>query len=136
MYYFDNKLLAQYIDQKKKVKVFVDNSWYEIADQRDLEDPISGNGIDVYGAVHTFDFRDIQQIKVGEIVITLEMLQQQHGQQSNSEEKPKPPADDSEETPPDEEPPKKEKEPDLSWYSPMYDVGRNLIKERKMKNVR
>jgi hypothetical protein len=52
------------------------------------------------------------------------------GKPPEEEEKPEPATD--EESATDEEPPPEEKpkkEPDLSWYSPAYDVGRQLMKE-------
>lgn len=137
MYYFDNNLLKQYLDQKKTVKVYDGSNWYDIADQSDLSDTISCVGYDVYGADHRFDYRDISQIKIGNSLYTLEMLQSfMKGQGGQEEDKPKGKSAESEPEPSSEEP-KKEKEPDLSWYSPVYDLGRQLMQEarRKRKNA-
>lgn len=140
MFYFDKGFLAQYLDQRVPIKVFANEEWYQIADQRDLEDDISGIGYDVYGGDHRFDYRDIQQIKVGsKNVIDLKMLQDLKAGQSPEAEKPEKKSDDSgEEASHDEEPAaeeKPEKEPDLSWYSPAFDVGRKIIHEAKRRKV-
>ena len=133
MYYFDNNLLKQYLDQKRTLKAYDGSNWYEIADQSDLSDTITCIGYDVYGKDHRFDYRDISQIQVGEQLYTLEMLQSFMAGKP-AEEKPKgksePPAD-------EEEPPKKEKEPDLSWFSPAYDIGKEIMQEarRRRKNA-
>lgn len=138
MYYFDNKLLQQYLDQKRKIKVFVDSNWYDIASQRDIQDGVSGYGTDRNGEVHTFDFRDIEKIMVGNLGITIDQLQTMKGSEPETKEKPETPPESEEEPMGDEElpeeEPSKEKEPDLSWYSPMFDIGRNLIKERRKMN--
>jgi len=139
MYYFDKGILAQYLDQKMPIKVFANQEWYEIADSRDLEDDITGIGYDSYGGDHRFDYRDIQQIKVGSNnVIDLKMLQDLKAGQKPEAEKPEKKSSDSEEEPsPDEEETpteeKPKKEPDLSWFSPHYDLGRKIIHEAKRK---
>lgn len=139
MYFFDKGILAQYLDQsspRMPLKVFSNNEWYTIAEPRDLEDDITGIGYDVYGGDHRFDYRDIQQIKVGNNPpLDLKGLQDmkagqpaqpEAGGEKKSEDEP------AEEDPnPDEEKP--EKEPDLSWYSPAYDVGRKIIHEAKRR---
>jgi hypothetical protein len=135
MYYFDNKLLRQYIDQRKTLKVFVDSNWYDVADKSDLNDELDGISYDVYGQEHRFDYRDVTMIKVGEKTYTLEMLQA-FMTQKPAEEKPekKAAASDEEPAPPEEEePPAKEKEPELSHFSPVYDIGKILVKEAGRK---
>ncbi len=133
MYYFDNNLLKQYLDQKRTLKAYDGSNWYDIADQSDLSDTITCIGYDEYGKDHRFDYRDIQQIQVGGEIRTLEMLQSfMAGKPAEEKPKGKPatPAD-------EEEPPKKEKEPDLSWFSPVYDIGMKLMQEarRRRKNA-
>jgi hypothetical protein len=132
MYYFDNNLLKQYLDQKRTLKAFDGSQWYEIADQSDLSDTITCIGYDVYGKDHRFDYRDITQIQVGQQLYTLEMLQS-FMTGKPAEEKPKGKSAESE-PPADEE---KEKEPDLSWYSPVYDIGKGIMQEarRRAKNA-
>lgn len=138
MYYFDNNFLKQYVDQGVQPKVFVNQEWYQIADMSDLEDNIDGIGYDVYGGDHRFSYRDIQQIKVGEQRIDLEMLQKlKQGKPPEKEDKPSKNEEPPEEEPETEEPTdeKPKKEPDLSWFSPHYEIGKNILKEvrRKMK---
>ena len=140
MYFFDKGLLAQYLDQcspRMPLKVYSNNEWYSIPSLSDLEDDITGIGYDVYGGDHRFDYRNIEQIKVGNRPpLDLEGLQAMKTGQKPTEEKPE--KKDSEEEPmPDEEPTdeKPEKEPDLSWYSPAYDIGRKIIHEAKRSKV-
>ena len=138
MYYFDNNLLKQYLDQKRTLKAYDGYNRYEIAYQRELSDSITSIGYDVYGKDHTFDYRDISQIQVGEQLYTLEMLQSfMAGKGGAEEEKPKGKSADSEPPADEEEPPAKEKEPDLSWYSPAYDIGKGIMQEarRRRKNA-
>lgn len=136
MYYFDSNLLKGYIDQKKDLKVFDGQNWYSIADQSDLSDEIDCIGYDVYGGDHRFDYRDITQIKVGNQTFTLEMLQKFYSGQEpeDGDKKPAKPSGGEEEPPAEEEPkPEKEKEPDLSWYSPVYKIGSELFNEARRK---
>lgn len=131
MYYFDSKYLAQYIDQRVKLKVYVNSDWYELTDLSDVSDPRKGVGYSEYGEGTQFDYRAIKQIQVNNSIITLDQLQtQMTGKSSDSEKKPSGKSEESsEEEMPEEEPKPKEKEPDLSWFSPAYDLGRQLIKE-------
>lgn len=136
MYYFDNNLLKQYLDQKRTLKAYDGSNWYEIADQSDLSDMITCVGYDTYGKDHRFDYRDITQVQVGEQLYTLEMLQSFMAGKP-AEEKPKGKSSESEPSADEEEPPKKEKEPDLNWFSPVYDIGSKLMQEarRRAKNA-
>ncbi len=138
MFYIDKVFIGQFLDQKMPVKVFSNEEWYEIADPRDLEDDITGIGYDVYGGDHRFDYRNIEQIKVGNRPpLDLEGLQAMKTGQKPTEEKPE--KKDSEDEPMSDEEPaseeKPEKEPDLSWYSPAFDVGRKIIHEAKRSKV-
>lgn len=130
MYYFDNKLLQGYIDQRKDLKAFDGQNWYSIADLSDLSDPITCIGYDVYGKDHRFDYRDITQIKVGNQTYTLEMLQKfQTGEEPEGGNK-KP----AKSSPSEEEPKEKpEKEPELAHFSRVYDIGHQLIKEARRR---
>ena len=135
MFYFDNVLLGQYLDQGVKLKVFVDHEWYQIADPSDIENPRQGLAYDDYGNPTEFDYRDIQQIAAGSRTIDLETLQTQHGSQPDEKgKKPKVTDGGEEDLGSEEEPPAdKEKEPDLSWYSPVYDVGRKILRENSKR---
>ena len=132
MYYFDNKFLAGYIDQQSDLSVYVNDDWYQIADMKDISDPIEGVGYNEYGEGFTVDYKNIDQIKVGNRYFTLDQLQAQYtgkDQEDDSKKKsPEPKNDEPKDEPiPEEEP--KEPELDLSSYSPVYDIGRNLINE-------
>lgn len=132
MYYFDNKLLSQYIDQGVKLKVYANDEWYTVGDEYDVQDHSNAVVYDSYGESSTVDYRDITQIKVGSKVYTLDMLQTYMTGKSTSDkpEKPAAKSTDTEEVPdekPEDEP--SEKEPDLSWYSPVYDIGKGILKE-------
>lgn len=114
MYYFDNNLLKQYIDQNKTLKVFADGKWYSITDVEDVADPVNGVGYNEYGADFRFDYKDIEKVKTGQWIITLEKLQTMMTGKEPEGDKPK------------KEPAKKE--PELAHYDP-HQIGRDLIKE-------
>ena len=149
MYYFDNKYLAQYLDQNIKVSVFANNEWMNLTDISDVSDARYGVGYDEFGGDSRFDYREIEQIKVGNNIITLDTLQtQKTGKEPPKADKPEGSDDGDEDNLGDfggddlgggedsEEPTKDKKEPDLSWYSPMYDIGRHLIIESKRRKKR
>ena len=130
MYYFDKTTLQQYLDLKRDLQVYVDRDWYSISDMSDLQDNIDGIGYDDNGQSHYFDYRDVEQIKSGNTVFTLDQLNAQFGN-PQQEEKPEKTAPDEEDVSLDEptdEKEKPEKEPDLSHYSP-HDVGHRLMLE-------
>lgn len=140
---FDNVLLKQYIDVGADLKVYANDDWYTISDKSDVADSIDAVGQDEYGAPHRFGYQDIKQIKVNGDVITLEMLATKFGDvttEPSGDGGSKPKGDDlggggDEEEPTDEpKPPKDDKGPDLSWFSPAYDVGRILMKEKEERN--
>jgi len=134
---FDNILLSQYIDVGAKVQVYANSEWYSIADKSDVSDSVDAVGYDEYGGDHRFSYQEIEQIKVNGQVITLEMLATKMGDKTDGgkEEKPTGGSDSEEapeDTPPEEDKPEKPaKEPDLSWFSPAYDIGRILMKEKE-----
>lgn len=142
MYYFDNKYLQQYIDQQVELWVFDGYQWYEVADKYDLEDPIKGYGYDANGRGSEFKYKQIEQIKVDNKLFTLDQLQAQFtGKSSEDEPESKgdtEPSGGDEEGPPMEEPADEggpEKEPDLSHYSPVYNIGRDLIHEWRKQHA-
>ena len=153
MYYFDNKYLQQYVDAGSKLsgsnlKVYVNQEWYNITSLSDLQDPIDGIGYDEYGGDHRFDYKSIESIQIGGRITTLDQLQTQMTGKpdDSSKEEPKPadagdepdmgsdaPEEEPEEEPSKGSPPKGKKGPDLSWFSPAYDIGRQLMQEHKRK---
>lgn len=131
---FDNNLLKQYLDVGAEVKVYANHEWYDIVDKSDLADSIDACGQDEYGGTHRFSYQTIEQIQINGQIITLDMLSKKMGDKveddGKSENKPEkkddldvPEEDDSEDKP--------EKGPDLSWFSPAYDIGRMIIKEKE-----
>ena len=116
MIYFDAKLLRQYLDQKQKLMVYDDTNWYEVATMSDLSDDITGIAYTNIGQPKYIDYTNISKIKVGNRVYTLDQLQQRY---------------DPTNAKPDAEP--KESEPELNqdWFSPIYDIGKRLLKEKK-----
>lgn len=125
MYFFDNKYLQQYLDSKRPLKIYVDQTWYEITSMDELKDPVDGIASDEFGATHYFDYRDIEQVKIGNNTITQDMLQTQMTGKAPDDEKESKPKDDSED---DEEP-----GPELSHYDP-YQIGKDLLKENRKRN--
>lgn len=138
MYYFDNKYLAQYIDQEMPLWVYDGYEWSEVADESDLRDPVEGYAYDTNGRGKKIIYKNIEKIKVGNRQFTLDQLQAMRTGEPPEEtdkEPAKPSGDEGGmgDEPPAEEEPKKGKEPDLSWHSPIYNIGRDLIREH-MRN--
>lgn len=138
MYYFDRKYLAQYVDQKIPLKVYANDDWYNVPSLKDLEGKRQFVGYDEFGDGTSIDYRLISKIKVGNHILTIEQLNTQMtgsptDEKEPSKEKTAPP---EEEPPTDEEEPKTtdKKEPDLSHFSPAYDIGRQLMNELRRKN--
>lgn len=107
MYYFDSEYLGQYLDQGVDLKVFVDKEYITIADRSDLESETYGVGYDLNGKPHTFDYREVELIKAGGGIVTIEQLQDIVDGQANDTES------DSEMTSGDAEPPMGETPPDM-----------------------
>jgi len=148
MYYFDNRTLQQYLDSGQEVGIFVNSEYLTIADMSDISNPKRGVGYDEFGEANYFSYPAIEKIKVGNGYLTLDGLQKQKSgegakpedsKEAAPEEEPEmdapsadTPPDGGEEEPPtdgEEEPKSKEKEPDLAWYSPVYMLGHQLLKE-------
>lgn len=137
MYYFDRKYLAQYVDQKIPLKVYANGDWHNIPSLKDLEGKRQFVGYDEFGDGTSIDYRLIAKIKVGNHILTIEQLNTQ--MTGTPEEEPKAKSDGEtpteEESPAEEEPnPTGKKEPDLSHFSPAYDIGRQLMNELRRKN--
>lgn len=142
---FDNILLAQYIDVGAKVKVYANSEWYQIVDKSDVADKIDAIGYDEYGGDHRFSYQQIEQINVNGKIITLDMLSAKMGDKPTDDSKDSKPKEDKpdEETPdgPDLAPDDSDledldsggKKPDLSWFSPAYEIGRVILREKEMR---
>lgn len=145
-YYFDREYLSQYIDQRVKLKVYVDGRFLSIADASDLEDDLHGVGYDNAGNAKFFDYRSINKIKAGSELLTLDQLQQQQSApeepeapegepKPSSEEEPEAPEEPAEEEPEAPEEESKPKTPQKANYD-MYDIGKNLIRESRRNRTR
>lgn len=134
MYFFDNKFLQQYIDAGAKLKIYSNSDWHTISDLSDLKSAKFATAYSEYGEATQIPYKQIELIQVNGSVITIENLQSMMtGKQADDQKKPasekEPGPEDDFAT--DEEPDtgSKKKEPDLSWYSPHYDLGRSILKE-------
>jgi len=124
MYYFDSDYLRQYLNIGKDVVVTVDGEVLTLSDESDVDDPNEGVAFDANGSPSSFQYTDIEQIQVGQNIITLELLQKI---MNGTEVTPEP---EDEEPAPDEEPPTKGVE--KSSYD-IYLLGRELINESRRK---
>lgn len=145
MYYFDNKFLQQYLDTGAQLQIYYQSEWYNIADLSDLDDAKKAVGYDEYGESKYIPYVGIELIQVNGSIITIEQLQsmmtgkpKEDGDNSKSSQDAPEEEPDMEEPPePEEEPKPKKKGPDLSWYSPHYNLGREILREaKKRKNER
>lgn len=135
MYYFDSDYLRQYLNIGKDVVVTVDGEVLTLSDESDVDDPNEGVAFDANGSPSSFQYTDIEQIQVGQNIITLELLQKiMAGTEiPKPDEKPakeEPPAED--EAPPEDEEPKPEKSVEKSSFD-IYLLGRELINESRRK---
>lgn len=139
MYYFDSDYLRQYLNIGKDVVVTVDGEVLTLSDESDVDDSNEGVAFDANGSPSSFQYTDIEQIQVGQNIITLELLQKiMNGTEVTPEPEKKtakpseeePPAPEDEEPAPDEEPPAKGVE--KSSFD-IYLLGRELINESRRK---
>ncbi len=129
MYYFDSDYLRQYLNIGKDVVVTVDGEVLTLSDESDVDDPNEGVGFDANGSPSSFQYMDIEQIQVGQNIITLELLQKIMA----GTEIPKPDEKPAKEEPPaDDEEPKPEKSVEKSSFD-IYLLGRELINESRRK---
>lgn len=136
MKYFDRDYLKQYIDQGVKLRVFANYDWYQVTDASDLASTSTLVGYDDTYDATEIDYRDIEEIKVGNKHYTIDQLNGVGSEDApDKETTPKPGGEDTEEPPAEEEPVDKgPKEPDLSHFSRVYDLGRNIIAGWREKN--
>lgn len=69
--YFDNIIIGQFVLTGVPVKVFVDGGYLTITDPDDIEDAEIGFGMDTDGVMHSFDYRTIDHLLVGDQNINL-----------------------------------------------------------------
>ncbi len=76
MYYFDNQYLQDYLKQDSNLQVLVNKSYLSIADESDIESPKIGVGYDANGKPSYFKYSEITAVKIGEVIYTIEQLNQ------------------------------------------------------------
>ncbi len=136
MKYFDRDFLKQYLDQGAKLRVFANYDWYQVVDMSDLVDSATLVGYDDTYDAAEIDYRDIEEIKIGNKHYTIDQLNGVGSEDAPDKETTSEPGGEDTEEPPAEDEPADEgpKEPDLSHFSRVYDVGRNIIAGWREKN--
>lgn len=77
MYYFDRDYLIQYLGISPNVKVYANGEYLSISDPNDLAHMHVGVGYTEDGEPLRFDYQEVEQVKVGETIMTLDMLQRE-----------------------------------------------------------
>ena len=93
-------------------------------------------GYDEFGKASYLKYIRITKIKVNDRVYTIDQLQDfMSGEGDGSAEDKEKKGGGGDESPAaeDEEGADAKKEPDLSWYSPVYDIGKQILKEAGRK---
>lgn len=72
---FDSTLLAQYFDLGLTLKVYVYDRYLVIPSLGDLNKE-SGTGYDANGSAFTFRYENVDHIKIGEVILTKDTLNQ------------------------------------------------------------
>lgn len=75
MYYFDNRLLGQYLSTGVDLKVFINGVYYILASEDDVRNPAVGYGYDLNGNGYEFDYRAIEHILINGIPLDIEQLE-------------------------------------------------------------
>ncbi len=75
MYYFDNKTLSKYLKSGEKLQVYANKEYLTITDQSDILDSQYGAGIDLSGKIIPFSYKEIDHIKIGGFLYTMDQLQ-------------------------------------------------------------
>lgn len=139
MYYFDNRLLAQYLSTGSDIKVFVNGQYYILASEDDVENPAVGYGYDLNGKTYKFDYRAIDHILINGKPLDMEQLEKAYnsasGQDSDKKTDAEKPADKKQEpaekdTEKTEEEPKKEESIRLGDFVQNIDPVHTSFKTR------
>lgn len=69
--YFDNVIIGQFVLTGMPIKVYVNGGYLTITDPDDIEDAEIGFGMDTDGAMHSFDYRTVDHVLVGDQHIDL-----------------------------------------------------------------
>ena len=75
MYFFDNQTLNQYLESGEKLQVFANKEYLTITSKSDISDTQYGAGIDVSGKTIPFSYKEIEHIKIGGFIYTMDQLQ-------------------------------------------------------------
>lgn len=73
MLYFDKSYLKDYIKSGLKLKVYVNGDYLTIADSDDLKNA-TGEGMSSNGEMKTFNYKDVDHVKVGSRIFTMKDL--------------------------------------------------------------
>lgn len=73
MFYFDKKYLKQYMESGLKLKVYVSSRYLTITDPSDLSKS-DGEGMDGDGEMKKFNYKDIDHVKIGSRIFTMDDL--------------------------------------------------------------
>lgn len=76
MYYFDNEYLKQYLQTGQDISVLVNKEYLALADISDVESSDQGVGYNTYGKSQTFNYKDVEAVKVGSNILTVQQLNQ------------------------------------------------------------
>ena len=69
--YFDNVIIGQFVLTGVPIKVYVNGGYLTITDPDDIEDAEIGFGMDTDGVMHSFDYRTVDHVLVGDQHIDL-----------------------------------------------------------------
>jgi hypothetical protein len=69
--YFDNVTIGQFVLTGIPIKVYVNGGYLTITDPDDIEDAEIGFGMDTDGVMHSFDYRTVDHLLVGDQTINL-----------------------------------------------------------------
>jgi len=75
MFYFDNETLIDYLETYQRLMVYVNKEYITITNIGDISDTEFGAGIDVTGKTISFSYKEIEMVKIGSTIFTLDMLQ-------------------------------------------------------------
>lgn len=74
-HYFDNGLLAQYLQTGSRVQVFVMGGYYDINSVSDLQNPVKFVAYDVNGSPSEFKYMEIEHLLINGQVVDMDTLE-------------------------------------------------------------
>lgn len=132
MYFFDNKTLQQYLKTGEKLQVFANKEYLTITDDSDVSDTQYGAGIDTTGKTIPFSYKEIDHLKIGGFIYTLDQLQK-----SFETPEPKPEEDSANDASGDKQPTDAEPKPDAKTppQKPSGDTKEKDLKTDKTESI-